>query len=118
MTLVQTYNALRMASGRAQVVGSGGLIVPGYSDDVTLENEGFLTPSSREERRRELTANRVFVSLPSQETPEDYSYTASYQVQGDRTSRSTIVIRDTSFAELGNLTITYRGGQSNSSGGQ
>jgi len=108
LAIVATYSDLMEGPGRSLVVGSEGLIIPGYSDDQTLENDGYLTQAAKEGRRLELTANRIFVSLSSNDSPEDYSYTASYEVQGDRSSRSTIDLMDVAFAELGNLTITYR----------
>lgn len=108
LRIVSTYASLMDATGSALVVGSEGLIIPNYSDDQTLLDAGFLTPEARAERRLELTANRVFISLNSSSSPEDYSYTASYEVRGDKESRSSIELMDVAFAELGNLTITYR----------
>lgn len=107
LSLVNTYSALRSQKGRALLIGNNGLIINGYSDDQTLLDEGFLTPESRQIRRRELTANRVFLTTDQQETPEDFSYKVTYQVGRDLTSRSTIELADISFGSIGNLSITY-----------
>lgn len=110
LELVSAYSALRSKSNAAYIVGSEGLVITGYSDDSTLTSEGYNTATEREARRKELTANHVFLSLPSTGSPENHEYTASYQVKGDTSSQSTIELTGISFAELGDLTITYRGG--------
>ena len=106
--LVDSYSSLRVSSESALIVGREGLVVPGYSDNQTLSDSGYSTPDAREQRRRELTSNRVFLSLPSGNSPQGNTYHVSYQVDGDRSSRSTIQLNDVTNAELGDLTITYQ----------
>lgn len=107
LNLVDSYASLRGTSDSALIVGRGGLVVPGYSDNQTLEDDGYLTADAKEQRRRELTSNRIFLALSSGESPQENTYHVSYQVEGDQSSRSTIQLNDVTNAELGDLTITY-----------
>lgn len=106
LTLVGTYSSLQGASGRAMIIGSSGLSIMGYSDDVTLTGQGFDTTEEREARRRALTANRVLVSLDELDGTEMHTYDASYSVQGDKGSKD-LIVGDVAHIELGDLTISY-----------
>jgi hypothetical protein len=105
--IVSSYNDLLTGSDRALVVGRNGLVISGYSDDTTLTAQGYDTAEERKERRLELTANRVFVSLDETDTPEFHEYDATYEVVGDRGSKS-LMVTDVAHLELGSLTITYQ----------
>jgi len=107
MTLVATYNELFTSSNRVVVIGNAGRNIQGYSDDVTLTAQGFNTAEEREAQRQALTQNRLLVSLPDGETPDEHSYAATYTVQGDKSARS-LIPGEVSFVELGQLSITYR----------
>lgn len=108
LTLVNSYAALTSAKNTALIIGKGGIIIQGYSDDTTLEAAGFDTTAEKEAQRLALTANRVFLSLDVADTPENHSYEASYGVFGDTSTNSSVELTDVTYAELGNLTITYR----------
>jgi uncharacterized phage protein gp47/JayE len=109
LTFVNSYAALRTTVNSAYVVGNDGLIIQGYTDDATLTNQGFTTTATRVARRRALTANHVFVSLPQNDSTQNHTYAVSYRVGKDQGSNSTIELSAVAYAELGNLTITYRG---------
>lgn len=95
----------------AFIIGAGGAVIAGYSDDATLTAEGFLTPADRERERLRRTANHVAVSLPAAILPPDdptkHVYTVSYIVRGDKGPRD-IAAADVEYVELGSLIITYR----------
>lgn len=93
-------------SRRAFIVGSGGLSIPGYSDDATLTSAGFSTDSTREEERIRLTANRVLVSLGLGETPQDYDYSATYIV-GEDSGDKNIEPGPVEYPTLGLLDLTF-----------
>ena len=88
------------------IIGSSGISIMGYSDDVTLAGQGFDTTEEREARRRALTANRVLVSLDELDGTEMHTYDASYSVQGDKGSKD-LIVGDVAHIELGDLTISY-----------
>lgn len=108
LTLVTNYTSLLGGPGRALLVGSSGLSIMGYSDDVTLTSQGFDTPQERDTQRKALTANRVFITLDELDGgTEIHTYHVSYTVQGDKGSKS-LIIGDVAHMELGELTISYR----------
>lgn len=108
LSLVSSYSGLSSATGAALIVGNGGLIIDGYSDDTTLEAAGFDTPEEREAQRLVLTANRIFLALDNADSPENHAYEVTYATSGDTQTRSTISLTDVTYAELGDLTITFR----------
>jgi len=108
MTLVSTYSDLGNTQGAALLVGAGGIIIDGYSDDTTLDALGFDTTEEKEEQRLLLTANRVFLSLNVADSPENHGYEVTYATEGDTSSESSIILTDVTYGELGDLTITFR----------
>lgn len=103
---VSTYERLFFGEGRAMIVGSEGRSIQGYSDDATLTAQGYVTAATRNERRSELTANRIFISLREPDVTSNHSYATTYVVMGDSGARS-ILPSPVSYLELGDLTITY-----------
>lgn len=95
---------------QAYVIGSGGAVITGYSDDATLASEGFL-PSQYEEERLRRTANHVMLSLLGSGVPPDnptnHAYAVSYIVRGDAGSHD-ISVAAMEVIDLGALTVTYR----------
>lgn len=106
ISLVNTYESLFLGEERAMIVGSEGRSIQGYSDDVTLVGQGFITVEERNRRRLELTANRIFISLREPDVTGNHTYAATYAVFGGRGARS-IIPSSISYLELGDLTITY-----------
>lgn len=110
LTLSESYSNLGNTVNSALIVGASGLIIDGYTDNTTLEAEGYNTPAEREARRLELTANHVLLSLDVSDSPGNHTYEVSYTVLEDTSTESTLLMTDVSYAELGDLTITYREG--------
>jgi len=108
LTLVSSYAGLGSRTNAALIVGNGGLIIDGYSDDTTLEAAGFDTEAEKTAQRLALTANRIFLSLENADSPENHEYEVTYASSGDTQTRSTITLTDVTYAELGDLTITFR----------
>jgi len=84
---------IRGSVGGAFIIGDDGLVIPGLSDDATIE-ANFVLPSNPDEKaadilriRKLLTANRVLVSyLPGgdiEDNPKLHDYTVTYVVTGD-----------------------------------
>jgi hypothetical protein len=110
MTISETLALVCSSANQAFIIGSGGAIIAGYSDDATLALEGFLVNEYEEERLRR-TANHVVVSLDGSgvptDNPESHAYAASYVVRGDEDSHD-ITVAAMEVVELGVFTVTYR----------
>ena len=76
-------STLGVSSGRAFIIGDEGWIIPGYSDDDTLRTEGFVTSQAIEAQRKLITANRIIVSLITEDSPTNYDYAVTYIVGQD-----------------------------------
>lgn len=107
---------MRGGVGRAFIIGAGGLNIPGYSDNATIEANNVL-PTNEDEKEAEilrirklLTANRVLVSMVPGGDPEDspllHDYTVTYVVQGDTGTRN-IDPGPIEYLVLGELNFTY-----------
>lgn len=111
MSLSETLALVADTPNQAYVIGSGGAIIQGYSDDATLLAEGFTTAEARETERLRRTANHVVVALEASGFPLDepnlHSYAVSYVVRGDSGSND-IEASEVEFLDLGDFTITYR----------
>ena len=98
---------IREAPNYAFIIGNPGLLIPGYSDDATLQVlYPFATPEDLENHRVELTAKRVLVALPKGQSPEDADYEVSYVVYGD-TGVQNIEPGPVEYLQLGNLNFVY-----------
>lgn len=104
--LVQTLAALYATANSGLFLGSGGRVIPGLSDDVTLAAQGYDTPAERQARRVELTGNRVMVSLAPPTLPEEVRWSVTYQAQSDTGARD-LAPNSVTYLTLGSLTITY-----------
>lgn len=103
---------LRGDSGRAFIIGSGGLNIPGYSDDATIE-AAYVLPTDADEKaaeilriRKALTANRVMTTYVSGGTPGNHDYKVTYTVYGD-TGVKNIEPGDIEYLVTGNLDFVY-----------
>lgn len=102
-----SLTSLGVASGRAYIIGSEGAVLDGYSDDTTLEAEGYMTTTAKSQRRVDITANRVLVSYtPGTGSPTDYSYTVTYVVGVDMGAKN-IEPGGAEYCTTGNLVFTY-----------
>ena len=115
---VQLTNAPSLVQVCAQahsafIIGAGGAVITGYSDDATLIAQGFTTPDDILAQRLLLTANHVVVSLSGAGIPEDvptnHFYTVTYVVRGQKGSHD-ITASQVEFINLGNFNITYASG--------
>ena len=103
---VASLTALGLGTGRTYIIGAEGRVIDGYSDDATLEAQGYVTAASQTERRLELTANRVLVSLVVGTSPTDFSYAATYVVGADSGAKN-IDPSAAAIIEEGDISITY-----------
>jgi hypothetical protein len=110
MTLSGTLALVCLAAKQAFIIGSGGAIIAGYSDDATLAAEGFL-PDQYETEQLRRTANHVVLSLLGSGAPPDnptnHAYAVSYIVRGDSGSHD-ITVAPMEVIDLGIFTVTYR----------
>jgi len=98
--------SLTVGPGFAFVIGEDGKSIPGFSDDSTLEAEGYTTESSKSSRRKDITANRVIVSVSIGDSPVNHDYSVTYIVGNDTGSKN-IDPGGAEFCQVGTLTLTY-----------
>jgi hypothetical protein len=101
-----TLTSLGSATGLAYIVGSDGAVIDGYSDDATLEAEGYTTASAKQARRVALTANRVLVSVEPGDAPTNHSYAVTYVV-GEDSGAKNIDPGAAEYCDGGTFTFTY-----------
>lgn len=98
-------------ANQAYIIGSGGEIIAGYSDDATLIAAGFTDPDDIEAERLDRTANHVLISLSGAgappDAPENHVYAVSYVVRGDIGPHD-ITAAQVEFIDLGDFTLTFR----------
>lgn len=113
MVLSATLANVCSLQNQAYIIGAGGAIVAGYSDDATLIAAGFTDPEDLLVERLRRTANHIVVSLSGAGTPpdapENHKYAASYVVRGD-TGPHDMTASEVEFLDLGALTLTFRNG--------
>lgn len=111
LTLSTTISNVGQNANQAFIIGSGGAIITGYSDDATLIAAGFITPDDILAERLDRTANHVLVSLSGAGTPpdapENHGYATSYVVRSDQGPHD-ITAAQVEFIDLGNFTLTFR----------
>lgn len=101
-----TVASLGSAPGLAYIIGSSGKSILGYSDDMTLESEGYVTDASKKSRRVEITANRILVSTETGDSPTPHKYAATYVVGADKGAKN-IDPGGAEYCEEGEFTFTY-----------
>jgi hypothetical protein len=113
VALVLAPSLALVASGANQafIIGSGGAVILGYSDDATLIAAGFTTAAGIQAERLRRTANHVVVALSAAAVPPDeptnHAYAASYVIRGDSGAHD-FTASMVEFLDLGPLTVTYR----------
>lgn len=98
--------SLGTAPGQAYVVGAGGRSIQGYSDEATLISQGYVTPAAIQARQKELTANRVLVSLSPGDAPTEHAYALTYVV-AEGSGALNIDPGGAEFATEGTFVFTY-----------
>ena len=109
MTLAPSILQVGDSTNGAYIIGAGGAVIVGYSDDATLIAAGFTTAAQITAERLRRTANHVVVSLLAinGDTPANHTYACSYVVRGDSGSHD-ITSSQVEYIDLGDLVITYR----------
>lgn len=93
--------------GAAFIIGNQGLEIPGFSDDATLKAAfPFASDVEIVGKRKELTQNRILVSMAKEDTPLNHQYTVTYQVQGD-TGVKNIEPGPTEYLVIGEVDLTF-----------
>lgn len=98
--------ALAAVAGRAYIVGSEGISIPGISDDATLVAAGYTTSDEIAARRAVLTANRVLVSTGVDDSPANHSYGVTYVVGVDAGAKN-ITPSKAEHLAVGNVEFTF-----------
>lgn len=101
-----TLASLGIEPGLAYIIGSEGKSIEGYSDDATLEADGYTTDAAKAARRVELTANRILVSVEPGDSPTSHEYAATYVVGVDSGAKN-IDPGAAEYCEEGTFTFTY-----------
>lgn len=101
-----TLDSLGVAPGYAYVIGSDGWVIQGFSDDATLEAEGYTTEKAQAARRVAITANRVLVSILPGDAPTEHEYAITYVV-GEDAGAKNIEPGDSEYCIEGDFTFTY-----------
>lgn len=74
---------LKNAPNQSFIIGNSGLLIPGYSDNTTLLGESpFASEEQLEDQRVAITANRLVVTLPKNETIVGQTVEVTYTVAG------------------------------------
>lgn len=99
----------QLIGGRADqtyIIDKDGLPIPKYSDDVTIRDQGYVTDEEIAARRKELTGNKILISLPVGSSPLEHSFTATYASAGD-SGVSDLQCSPSSYFELGEVTLSF-----------
>lgn len=99
-------SGLGVAAGRAYIIGSSGRSIVGISDDATLIAAGYVTATAITERREELTANHVLVSVSVGSAPTTFTYANTYVV-GTDTGAKNVDPGEAQYVSVGNLLFTF-----------
>jgi hypothetical protein len=112
MTNARSIEDVSSGLNQSYIIGSDGAIIPGFSDDATL-SKSYDTAIEILNARKNLTANRVLVSLDFGQSPPDvptnHSFAASYIVSGDVSAKD-VYVSNLEYLTSGDLTITYKKG--------
>ncbi len=109
LSLVSDPNTVGLLPTQAAILGASGASLNGYSDDITLQAQGFLTQAARDAERARRTGNRILISLAltvPPDSPGKHLFAVSYVVRGDSGAKD-IAASQVEFLELGNLVVTY-----------
>lgn len=101
--------ALKNAAGKAFIIGNEGMVIPGYSDDASIESKfpNANTPVEIEEARRSITQNRIMVSTSIDDQPINHTYTTTYIVSEDNNRVQSIELGSLEYFTTGELTFNY-----------
>jgi hypothetical protein len=94
------------AVNQAWIIGNGGAVISGYTDNATLLPIVQIASAIPAEVAT-LTANRVLVSLNIGDNPSNHTFSATYVISGD-TGDVDVEASPLEFLTPGSLTLTYR----------
>ena len=100
---------LKEGANRAFIIGNDGIIIPGISDNDTIRSL-FPTANTAQEIqafRRQITGNRVLVSLAANDRPQIHAYTVTYTVASVSVRVQSIEGSSIEVFEVGNLLFTF-----------
>lgn len=110
MAMATSLNTIGSIVSQSWVIGSQGAVIPGYSDDATLQPV-YVTPAAIAAQRLNLTANHVLVSLNNgvipPDNPDNHSFSVTYIVTGDVGAKD-ITTSTVEYLTPGDLTLTFR----------
>lgn len=112
MVLSSAISNVGQNANQAFIIGSGGAIITGYSDDATIIAAiGSSDPEDIVVERLRRTANHVLLSLSGAGTPpdapENHVYAVTYVIRGDIGPHD-ITASQVEFIDLGDFTLTFR----------
>ncbi len=111
MVLSSTLSNVCQQLNQAYIIGSGGAVIAGYSDDATLISLGFVDSDDILAERLRRTANHAVVSLSGAgvppDAPENHLYSVSYVIRGDKGPHD-MFASQVEFLDLGKLALTFR----------
>lgn len=111
MVLATSLATVGAGAGQGYIIGSGGAVITGFSDDATLTAQGFTDAEDIVAERLRLTANHVVVSLSGAgspvDNPDQHRYAVSYVIRGDFGPHD-IVPTQVEFIDLGEFTLTIK----------
>lgn len=99
---------LKVATYGAFIIGNGGLLIPGVSDDTTLDDT-YTFPSAtaeadRDAKRIEITKNRVLITLPADVNISELDVTVTYQAF-NHSGVQNVTPNAASYVSLGDITL-------------
>lgn len=127
---------INTAAGQALILGADGLSIPGYSDDATLypqvngyprwiqlqalvnantatvlETQEYISLTATVQTnvltlRKQLTANRILLSLATSDNPLSHNYAVTYYVNAD-TGAKDIEATNFDYVAVGSFNLTY-----------
>ena len=107
VTLASDISTLSQEPDQAYIIGSEGAVIADYTDDLTLNPSGLLDDAEVVALRKELTASRVLVALPTGWSPSDYTYATTYSIGVSPNEARDISVSDTQYITLGLVNLTY-----------
>jgi len=107
--LTSNPTALKNRADQAFLIGNDGLVIPGFSDDATIQANypAANTPEEIEDVRQQITGNRVLVSLAADDRPQLHSFTATYAVAFVETRVQDLEASSLEFFSVGNFIFTF-----------
>ena len=98
---------LKLDPNNTFIIGSGGLIIPGYSDLDTLRLQyPTMTDTELYAQAVLITADRILVTVEANDSPTNHQYAVTYIVSGDTGARK-IIPKDVEYLVPGDQSYVY-----------